>query len=99
MPLEFRKAFAFNLLKRLNRDLQGNAEAKNFRYEARWQADQQRIEMALVSRCAQTIQLAETAWSFDPNERWVTEHSVKYSPRRRRRLGRASGVADPTTLA
>ena len=74
------KAFAFNLLKRLNRDLQGNAEAKNFRYEARWQADQQRIEMALVSRCAQTIQLAETAWSFDPNERWVTEHSVKYSP-------------------
>ena len=74
------KAFAFNLLKRLNRDLQGNAEAKNFRYEARWQADQQRIEMALVSRCAQTIQLAETAWSFDPNERWVTEHSVKYTP-------------------
>ena len=74
------KAFAFNLLKRLNRDLQGNAEAKNFRYEARWQANQQRIEMALVSRCAQTIQLAETAWSFDPNERWVTEHSVKYTP-------------------
>ena len=74
------KAFAFNLLKRLNRDLQGNAEAKNFRYEAHWQADQQRIEMALVSRCAQTIQLADTAWSFQPNERWVTEHSVKYTP-------------------
>ena len=74
------KAFAFNLLKRLNRDLQGNAEAKNFRYQARWQADQQRIEMALVSRCAQTIQLADKAWSFQPNERWVTEHSVKYTP-------------------
>jgi dimethylhistidine N-methyltransferase len=74
------KAFAFNLLKRLNRDLQGNAEAKNFRYQARWQAAQQRIEMALVSRCAQTIQLADTAWSFQPNERWVTEHSVKYTP-------------------
>ena len=74
------KAFAFNLLKRLNRDLQGNAEAKNFRYEARWQADEQRIEMALVSRCSQTIQLAESAWSFSPNERWVTEHSVKYTP-------------------
>jgi len=74
------KAFAFNLLKRLNRDLQGNAEPNNFRYEARWQADQQRIEMALVSRCSQTIQLAESAWSFSPNERWVTEHSVKYSP-------------------
>ena len=74
------RAFAFNLLKRLNRDLQGNAEAKNFRYQARWQADQQRIEMALVSRCAQTIQLAETAWTFSPNECWVTEHSVKYTP-------------------
>ena len=74
------KAFAFNLLKRLNRDLNGNAQPNNFRYEARWQADQQRIEMALVSRCAQTIQLAESAWSFEPNERWVTEHSVKYTP-------------------
>ena len=74
------RAFAFNLLKRLNRDLQGNALPKNFRYQARWQADQQRIEMALVSRCAQTIQLADTAWSFQPNERWVTEHSVKYTP-------------------
>ena len=74
------KAFAFNLLKRLNRDLQGNALPKNFRYKALWQADQQRIEMALVSRCAQTIQLAKSTWSFEPNERWVTEHSVKYSP-------------------
>ena len=74
------RAFAFNLLKRLNRDLQGNALPKNFRYQARWQADQQRIEMALVSRCAQTIQLAESAWSFQPNERWVTEYSVKYNP-------------------
>ena len=74
------RAFAFNLLKRLNRDLQGNAESNNFRYEARWQADQRRIEMALVSRCAQSIQLAESAWSFEPNERWVTEHSVKYTP-------------------
>ena len=74
------KAFALNLLKRLNRDLNGNAQPNNFRYEARWQADQQRIEMALVSRCAQTSQLAESAWSFEPNERWVTEHSVKYSP-------------------
>ena len=74
------KAFAFNLLKRLNRDLQGNALPKNFRYQARWQADQLRIEMALVSRCAQTIQLAESAWSFQPNERWVTEYSVKYNP-------------------
>jgi uncharacterized SAM-dependent methyltransferase len=74
------KAFAFNLLKRLNRDLKGNAQPNNFRYEARWQADQQRIEMALVSRCAQTIKLAESTWSFEPNERWVTEHSVKYTP-------------------
>ena len=74
------RAYAFKLLKRLKRDLQGNDEPNNFRYEARWQADQQRIEMALVSRCSQTIQLAESAWSFSPNERWVTEHSVKYSP-------------------
>ena len=38
-------AFARNLLQRLNRDLQGDADPTQFRYRAHWQARQQRIDV------------------------------------------------------
>ena len=73
-------AFARNLLQRLNRDLQGDADPTQFRYRAHWQSTQQRIEMALVSRQDQTVHLGGEAWFFRQGETWITEHSVKYSP-------------------
>ena len=73
-------AFARNLLLRLNRDLQGDVDPARFRYRARWQPQEQRIEMALVSTQEQTVHLAGEAWFFDNGEPWITEHSVKYSP-------------------
>ena len=73
-------AFAHNLLLRLNRDLQGDADPAQFCYRARWQAQQQRIEMALVSTQDQIVHLAGEAWFFQQGETWITEHSVKYSP-------------------
>ena len=73
-------AFARNLLQRLNRDLQGDADPTQFRYRARWQATQQRIEMALVSTQDQTVHLGGEAWFFRQGDAWITEHSVKYSP-------------------
>ena len=73
-------AFARNLLLRLNRDLQGDVDPARFRYRARWQPQEQRIEMALVSTQDQTVHLAGEAWFFDNGEPWITEHSVKYSP-------------------
>ena len=73
-------AFASNLLRRLNRDLQGDANPQQFRYRARWQAQQQRIEMALVSVQDQTVHLGGEAWFFRQGDIWITEHSVKYSP-------------------
>ena len=73
-------AFARNLLQRLNRDLEGDANPAQFRYRARWQVAQQRIEMALVSRQDQTVHLGGEAWCFRQGETWITEHSVKYSP-------------------
>ena len=72
-------AFARNLLLRLNRDLQGDADPAQFRYRARWQAQQQRIEMALVSRQDQTVHLGGEAWFFHQGDAWITEYSVKYS--------------------
>ncbi|QNJ01840.1 L-histidine N(alpha)-methyltransferase [Synechococcus sp. PROS-U-1] len=72
-------AFARNLLQRLNRDLQGDADPTQFRYQASWQPQDQRIEMALISRRDQTVHLGGEAWFFRNGEAWITEHSVKYS--------------------
>jgi dimethylhistidine N-methyltransferase len=72
-------AFARNLLQRLNRDLQGDADPTQFRYRASWQPQHQRIEMALVSTQDQTVHLAGEAWFFRDGDAWITEHSVKYS--------------------
>jgi dimethylhistidine N-methyltransferase len=73
-------AFARNLLIRLNRDLAGSFNPDAFAYSARWQAEHSRIAMALVSREAQTVQLAGEAWSFAVGEPLITEYSVKYDP-------------------
>ena len=72
-------AFARNLLERLNRDLQGDADPTQFRYRAQWEAQHQRIEMALVSTQDQTVHLGGEAWFFRQGDTWITEHSVKYS--------------------
>ena len=73
-------AFAFNLLERLNRDLAGNFNPAAFRYEARWRPAESWIEMALVSQCSQTVQVAGETWPFAEGERLITETSAKYSP-------------------
>jgi L-histidine Nalpha-methyltransferase len=73
-------AFARNLLVRLNRDLAGNFDPQAFSYSARWQPEHSRIAMALVSRSAQSVQLAGRSWSFSPGEELITEYSFKYTP-------------------
>ena len=73
-------AFALNLLARLNRDLAGNFDLDAFRYRARWLPQESWIEMALVSRRAQTVQLAGRSWSFGEGEALITETSAKYTP-------------------
>ena len=73
-------AFAFNLLRRLNRELGGDFNPAAFRYSARWEAADSRIAMALVSRHAQTVNLAGQRWTFAAAEPLITEYSVKYTP-------------------
>ena len=84
-------AFARNLLTRLNRDLQGDIDPTTFTYQARWQPQASRIEMALVSRCDQTIQLAGRGWPLASGDVWITEHSVKYSPTAAAELAQRAG--------
>jgi len=73
-------AFAFNLLRRLNRELGGDFDPTAFAYRASWEATGSRIAMALVSRQPQNVTLAGRRWSFAAGEPLITEYSVKYTP-------------------
>jgi len=73
-------AFARNLLVRLNRELAGDLDPDAFTYQARWEPQQSRIAMALVSDRPQEVQLAGRRWRFNAGEELITEYSVKYSP-------------------
>ena len=84
-------AFARNLLHRLNRELNGTIDVSQFDYQARWEEQHQRIEMALISRCDQTVTLDGCPWTFAANERLITEHSVKYTPATTADLAAQSG--------
>ncbi|MGC6483909.1 MAG: L-histidine N(alpha)-methyltransferase [Synechococcus sp.] len=84
-------AFACNLLHRLNRDLKADFNPQQFQYRARWQPDHSRVEMALVSRCDQHVQIAGERWRFQQDEPLVTEYSVKYSPAMAKELVAAAG--------
>ena len=84
-------AFALNLLARLNRELAGEFDLAAFRYRARWIPQASHIEMALVSECVQTVQVAGRCWSFAAGEPLITETSVKYTPEAFLALAAASG--------
>ena len=84
-------AFARNLLHRLNADLGANFDPQSFQYQARWQADQQRVQMALISRCDQVVRIADHSWTFRCDEPLITEYSLKYSPERAVALAQQAG--------
>jgi len=70
--------FNLNLLRRMNRELDGNFELAAFDHDARYNRARGRIEMHLVSRRDQTVSVAGTAFSFSAGESIHTENSYKY---------------------
>ncbi|MFL2513360.1 MAG: L-histidine N(alpha)-methyltransferase [Synechococcus sp.] len=84
-------AFARNLLHRLNADLGANFDPQSFQYQARWQADQHRVQMALISSCDQVVRIADHSWTFRCDEPLITEYSLKYSPERAVALAQQAG--------
>ena len=73
-------AFARNLLQRLQRDLKAQLDPHGFGYQARWEASQQRIAMALVARGEQHLQVGDLKVRFRAGEELITEYSYKYAP-------------------
>ena len=74
------EAFARNLLTRLNRELDATFDSTAFRYRARWVPEASHIEMSLVSRHPQKVQMAGHTWLFEEGEALITETSAKYDP-------------------
>ncbi len=73
-------AFNKNLLARMNRELGADADLDAWAHEARWNADDSRIEMHLVSLADQTLAVSGEAVSFRSGETIHTENSRKYTP-------------------
>jgi len=72
-------AFNMNLLERVNRELGGDFSIEHFEHHAPFNADEERIEMHLVSTFEQTAQIGEDIVHFEAGERICTEHSYKFS--------------------
>jgi probable methyltransferase len=72
--------FNLNLLRRINRELDGDFEEKQWRHRAIYNPNPGRIEMHLISRVDQTVHVADEVFRFAQGEHIITEFSYKYSP-------------------
>jgi dimethylhistidine N-methyltransferase len=84
-------AFNRNLLVRINRELGADFDLDGFAHEARYDIDHGRIEMHLVARTAQSVQLLGRTFRFAAGETIHTEVSCKYTMEEFRLLARAAG--------
>ncbi len=81
-PLGVTAAFNRNLLVRINRELDGTFDLGDFAHRAVWNERESRVEMHLVSRRAQRIQVNDAGLDFemDESESIWTESSYKFQP-------------------
>ncbi len=84
-------AFNKNLLLRINRELEADFSPSAFRHEARWDAQQHRIEMHLVSEYTQRVTVLGHAFRFAAGESIHTENSYKHGIVRFQALARRAG--------
>jgi dimethylhistidine N-methyltransferase len=87
-------AFNLNLLGRANRELGTDFDPGRFWHSAFFNAAHQRIEMHLVSRERQQVQLAGERYTLEEGQALHTENSHKFSIDSLRRLARQAGF-DP----
>jgi L-histidine N-alpha-methyltransferase len=79
-PAGVTAAFNLNILARINRELGANFNLQQFRHEARWNAEERRIEMHLRSMCQQAAYIREAGLflTLEAGETIWTESSHKY---------------------
>jgi dimethylhistidine N-methyltransferase len=72
--------FNLNLLARANRELAANFDLKHWRHNAIYNSDAGRIEMHLISKKDQTVNIADHEFRFRVGEKIITEYSYKHTP-------------------
>jgi uncharacterized SAM-dependent methyltransferase len=70
--------FNLNLLRRINGELDANFDVASFNHEARWNNDDARIEMHLVSERDQSVEILGKTFDFRQGETIHTENSRKF---------------------
>jgi dimethylhistidine N-methyltransferase len=85
------RAFNFNLLVRINRELGGKFELDSFEHHAFYNSERHRIEMHLASSKRQKVRIAGETIDFRAGETIHTENSYKYSGASFTALARGSG--------
>jgi L-histidine N-alpha-methyltransferase len=92
-PLGVTAAFNKNLLVRINRDMGANFDITAFDHRAVWNAEQSRIEMHLVSRGKQRVDIPAAGMSLElrAGEMIWTESSYKYDVKAFEALLRRTG--------
>jgi dimethylhistidine N-methyltransferase len=88
-------AFNKNVLVRLNRELRANFDIDNFEHRGVWNAKKSRIEMHLVSRDAQVVEIPATGQTvfLAPGESIHTENSYKFTATRVATMLRDAGFS------
>jgi len=84
-------AFNLNLLARINRELGGDFDLSKFAHYAFYNPLAGRIEMHLVAREAQTVNIGNYRFSFERGESIHTENSYKYTVEEFAALARRAG--------
>lgn len=85
--------FTLNLLRHINRELGTDFLLENFRHDAFFDEEEERIEIRLVSLRSQTVNVGGVAIEFDEGEPIRTEYSHKYSLAGFEKLARSAGLA------
>lgn len=86
-------AFNLNLLARINRELDGEFDLRQFAHRAFYNEERGRIEMHLVSRNRQRVRIGDYEIAFDEGETIHTENSYKYDAETLARLAAAGGFS------
>lgn len=84
-------AFNLNLWARANRELQAGFVLDQWWHAALYAPQAQRIEMHLLSRCAQSVQIGGERFDFEEGEAVHTESSYKYTVSGFQALARRAG--------
>jgi L-histidine Nalpha-methyltransferase len=92
-PLGVTAAFNRNLLVRVNRELEADFDLEGFGHRAVWNEGERRIEMHLVSRVRQIVEVRAIGLRtvFEPGDTIWTESSYKYTEQSITELGARAG--------